>query len=99
MVITAGALCLTLSASSSEEKEREIPLSEVPEQVIAADKAAVEGITLTEAEIEESSEGLVYEIEGFVGDIEYEIEITAEGEVLEVEMEEEEEELPEEMMT
>ena len=85
VVITVGALCITLSASSFKEEEREIPLSEVPEQVIAAAKAAVEGIILTEAEIEETRKGLIYEIEGYVGDTEYEIEITPEGDVIEVE--------------
>ena len=87
VVITLGTLCITASASSFKEKEREIPLSEVPEQVIAAARAAVEGITLTEAEIEETRKGLIYEIEGFVGDTEYEIEITTEGDVIEVEIE------------
>lgn len=78
---------MTALASGNKEKERDIPLSEVPEQVIAAAKAAVEGIILTDAEIEETRKGLIYEIEGYVGDTEYEIEITPEGEVIEVEIE------------
>ncbi len=92
IIIILGVLCITASASWFKEKEREIPLSEVPEQVIAAAKAAVAGIILTEAEVEETRKGLIYEIEGYVDDTEYEIEITPEGDVIEVEIENDDDE-------
>ncbi len=72
--------------------ERSIPLSEVPAPALEAARAAVEGIVLTEAEVEEEDGQLVSEIEGRANGIEYEIEVTAEGEVLEIEKEGEEDE-------
>ncbi len=69
------------------ESEKSIPLSEVPAPALEAARAAVEGIVLTEAEVEEEDGQLVYEIEGHVNGKEYEIEVTAEGEVLEIEQE------------
>ncbi len=89
VIIAVVAACITLSAAWFREVERDIPLSEVPEEVIAAAKAEILGITLTEAEIEETRRGLIYEIEGFVDDTEYEIEITPDGEIIEVEVEDE----------
>lgn len=64
-----------------------MPLSELPAVVIAAAEAAVEGIVLTEAEVEESRKGMIYEVEGYVDETEYEIEIIPEGDVIEVEIE------------
>ncbi len=69
------------------ESEKSIPLSEVPAPALEAARAAVEGIVLTEAEVEEEDGQLVYEIEGRANGKEYEIEVTAEGEVLEIEQE------------
>ena len=69
------------------ESEKSIPLSEVPAPALEAARAAVEGIVLTEAEVEEEDGQLVYEIEGHVNGKEYEIEVTAEGKVLEIEQE------------
>ena len=74
------------SHKSMCEDEKEIPLSDVP--VVAADAArqAVQNITLKEAEVEK--EGLmVYVLEGEADGKEYEIEVTADGEVIEVEQE------------
>jgi hypothetical protein len=64
---------------------REIPLSDVPVAARAAAEGAVPGIRLTEAEVEEEQGRLVYELEGVLDGMEHEIEVTAEGEVLEVE--------------
>lgn len=87
VIIAFGGLCVIASAAWFTDKEREIPLSELPEEVIAAAEAAVEGIVLTEAEIEETRKGIIYEVEGYVDETEYEIEITPEGDVIEVEIE------------
>jgi uncharacterized membrane protein YkoI len=67
------------------EKEKEIPLSEVPRAALTAAEGAVEGITLTEAEVEEEDGQTVYELEGTANGKTYEIEVTADGKVLEVE--------------
>jgi hypothetical protein len=79
-------LCCSLAcASHRRHHEREIPLSDVPAAARLAAELAVPGIRLTEAEVEMEDGRLVYELEGVVDGLEYEIEVTAEGEVLEVE--------------
>lgn len=67
------------------EKEQSVPLSEVPAPVLAAAQGAVDGIVITEAEVEEEDDRLIYELDGTADGQEYEIEVTAEGKVLEVE--------------
>lgn len=64
------------------EHELSIPLSALPEAVVRAAKQAVEGIELEEGAVESV---LVYELSGTAGDREVEIEVTSEGDVLEVE--------------
>ncbi|MEE9464997.1 MAG: PepSY domain-containing protein [Candidatus Neomarinimicrobiota bacterium] len=78
----------TVALSESEEK---IPLSEVPKEIITAAQEAIPGIELTEAEVEKTDKGLVYELEGTLDGKEFEIEISANGEVLEIESDDEEE--------
>ena len=71
------------------EHEREIPLAEVPEAVRKAAQGAVEGIQLTEAELEQEGGRILYEVEGTANGKEYEIELTADGQILEIEVEDE----------
>jgi len=85
LVMTFIAGCGAIEDAFEDEKE--IPLSEVPQEVLTAAELAVEGITLTEAEVEEEDGLMVYELEGTANGIEYEIEVTADGRVLEVEQE------------
>tara|TARA_B110000196_G_C20604222_1_gene412180 strand:- start:81 stop:401 length:321 start_codon:yes stop_codon:yes gene_type:complete len=68
--------------------EKEIPLNEVPGVVLKAAQKAVPGIVLTEAEVEKTPKGVVYEIEGTLDGKEYEIELSSDGKVLEIEEEE-----------
>ena len=68
-------------------KDEKIPLAKVPKNVLQAAEKAVAGIKLTEAKVEKKADGLVYDLEGTVGDKEYEIEVSAAGKVLEVEQE------------
>lgn len=70
-----------------DEDEEEVSLDDVPEAVKAAAKGAVEGIALTEAEVEEEDGQTVYTLEGKANGKEYAIEVTADGKVLEVEEE------------
>ena len=93
VAVTVTVLGLTGCGTLGElfEHEESVPLSEVPTPVLDAAKAAVKGIVLSEAEVEEEDGVLVYEIEGEVDGKEYEIEVTAEGKVLEIEEEDEEE--------
>ena len=86
------ALTCTLGCASLEsmfEDEKDIPLSQVPEAVVMAASQAVENITLTEAEVEKEDGQTVYTLEGTADGIEYEIEVTADGKILEVEQEDE----------
>ena len=68
--------------------EKEIPLNEVPDVVLKAAQKAVPGIVLTEAEVEKTLKGVVYEIEGTLDGKEYEIELSSDGKILEIEEEE-----------
>ena len=86
LIVIATVLGLT-GCATTEEHEESVPMSEVPAPVLEAAQAAVEGIVLSEAEVEMEDGQLVYEIEGKVNGKEYSIEVTADGEVLEVEEE------------
>ena len=72
-----------------DDNEVEIPLSEVPEHVKAAALAAVPGIILEEAERETEDGRVVYGLEGEVDGREYEVEVSADGTVLEIEADDE----------
>jgi hypothetical protein len=65
-------------------KEEDIPLSDVPEKVLEAAQNAVPGIKLTEAEVEKTRKGLIYEIEGILDGKGYEIKVSADGKVLKI---------------
>lgn len=90
LALTCAIGCASLE--SEHEDEKEIPLSQVPDEAVQAAQRAVPGITLTEAEVEEEDGCTVYELEGTADAIEYEIEVTADGKVLEVEQEDEDDE-------
>ena len=81
---------LLLGACASNEVE--VPLSEVPDVVLAAAREARPGIELTEAELETEDGVQVYELEGELDGVEYEIEVSPSGEVLEIEAEDAEDE-------
>jgi len=80
------AITITIIAGCGE-KEGEIPLSEVPQVVLTAAQNAVEGIEFEEAEIEKTSDGMIYELEGIANGKIYEIEVSPEGKILAVEEE------------
>lgn len=81
LVCLVGCECM----ESMFEKEKEIPLSQVPQAALTAAEGAVDGITLTEAEMEEEDGQTVYVLEGQAAGKEYAVEVTADGKVLEVE--------------
>ena len=91
-VSLAGILAsiLTFSATAGEE-EREIPLKEVPKVVQAAAAKAVPGIVLKEAEVKDTAEGQVYELDGVAEGKKYEVLIDAGGKVLRAAVDDEEE--------
>jgi hypothetical protein len=85
LVLICGLGCATLD--DMFEKEKEVPLSDVPAVVLEAAQGAVDGVTITEAEREKEDGETVYVFEGEANGKEYEIEVTPEGKVLEVEEE------------
>jgi hypothetical protein len=86
-IIILVLIATTSVFSSCGEKEEKIALSEVPEVVLKAAQNAVKGIEIKEAEIEKTSDGMIYDLEGIVDGKTYEIEITPDGKIIEVEQE------------
>ena len=80
-VPTAAAI----DAADWDGSEQVIPLKRVPVNVLAAAQGAVDGIMLSRAERERERSGIVYDIVGMVNGHAYEIEVTADGHVLEIE--------------
>ena len=87
LVVICGLGCATLDELFEQEKE--VPLSEVPAEALKAAQGAVDGVTITEADVEKEDGQTVYVLEGEANGKEYEIEVTPEGKVLEVEEEDE----------
>ena len=85
LVLVCGLGCATLD--DLFEQEKEVPLSQVPAETLKAAQGAVDGIEITEAEMEEEDGETVYVLEGEANGKEYEIEVTPQGKVLEVEEE------------
>jgi len=85
LVLICGLGCATLD--DLFEQEKEVPLSEVPDEALKAAQGAVDGVTITEAEMEKDDGETVYVFEGEANGKEYEIEVTPQGKVLEVEEE------------
>jgi len=81
---------LASSASLRAEEEQDVSLSDIPQAVLNAAMVAVPGIVLTEAEVESTEKGEVYELEGEAGGKEYEIHIAADGTVIGVEADDDE---------
>ena len=80
---------MTLSACTDKDNDIEIPLSAVPENVITIVQNTLPGISLTEAEKEVKDDTVIYELEGeLINGKEYEIEITEDGTILKIELEE-----------
>ncbi len=77
--------CAVAPTPARGETEVKVPLDKVPEVVKEAARKAVPGIVLTAAYKEVERGKTVYELKGKVGDKKYEIEVTPQGKVLEVE--------------
>lgn len=85
-ILQAAAMGTVIFAGSTAvADEEDIDLSEVPANVMAAATAAVAGIRITEAEVEEKDGQRIYELEGSANGIDYEIEVASDGTVRKVE--------------
>jgi hypothetical protein len=83
LVLICGLGCASLH--DMFEKDKEVPLSDVPAEALKAAQGAVDGITIAEAEMEKEGGQTLYTFEGEASGKKYEIEVTPEGKVLEVE--------------
>ena len=79
---------LVLSACSDKDNDIEIALSEVPANIITIVQNTLPGISLTEAKKEVKDDIVIYELEGqLINGNEYEIEITGNGTIIKIELE------------
>lgn len=85
---TIPFLVLLLSAAPAltQSAAEDISIDEVPLLVLDAAREVLPGVELVKAMIEITDEGIVYEIAGILDSEEYEISVTEDGEVLEVEL-------------
>ena len=86
-VITLLTLTL-ITACADNNNDTEIPVSDVPANVITIVQNILPGIILNEAEKELEGETVIYELEGkLINGKKYEIEITEFGEIIKIELE------------
>lgn len=71
--------------ANEEEKEEVVPVDAVPAHVKAAALAAVPGLVVTRAEREVEKGVVIYDLEGAAAGVAYEVEVTADGKVTEIE--------------
>ncbi len=81
------------SAAMDEDDEEDIPLADVPSNVLAAAEKAVPGIVFESAERETEDGRLVYGLEGLLNGVRHEVEVAADGTVIEVEQGEEDDDV------
>ena len=86
--LAAAIFLLTVtSACSDESNDVDIPVSEVPANIINIVQNALPGIVLSEAEKEIKDSTVVYELEGkLINGKEYDIKITASGTILKIKL-------------
>lgn len=89
-VLLIGGVTIWAAVRNGDNEEN-IPLSNIPANVIEAANNALPGGQITEVEMEVEDGQVIYEVEKVVDGEEYEIEVTADGVVKEVEKEGEEE--------
>ena len=79
---------ITLAACTENSSEIEIPVSEVPANIVTIVQKTLPGISLVEAEKETRDEIVIYELEGtLINGKEYEIKIAADGTIIKIELE------------
>ena len=85
-------MATTNDEENDDGEEEEVALGDVPEAVKKAALAAVPGLVLVEAERETEHGSTVYSLEGTAGGEAVEVEVSADGKVLEIERGEDEDE-------
>lgn len=87
MLLVIFMLLVACSIDALAYEEKEILLSQVPANILAAVENAVPGINIQKAKIEETGSGLIYELAGPADGKRYEVEVSPDGEILEKEFE------------
>jgi uncharacterized membrane protein YkoI len=86
LMITLAAL--SLSACNDDDDKDDIPLTEVPVNIVTIVQNTLPGISLKSAEKEVKDGVVIYELEGsLINGNEYEIEISETGTVIKIELE------------
>lgn len=86
--ITLGAVITAITACGDNKNETEIPVSEVPANIINIVQNTLPGIVLSEAEKEVNNHTVIYELEGkLINGKKYEIEIDSSGTIIKIELE------------
>lgn len=84
VLLTASAL----TACLDDHEESDIPLSEVPANIISVVQNTLPGISLSEAEKCVKNDSVIYELEGtLINGKQYEIEITGDATIIKIELE------------
>lgn len=79
---------LSLSGCLDESEESDIPLTQVPANIITVVQNTLPGISLTEAEKKVKKETVIYELEGkLINGKKYEIEIAEDATIIKIELE------------
>jgi len=79
---------IALNACVDRDSDTEIPLTDVPANIINIVQNTLPGISLTEAEKELENDTVIYELKGtLINGKKYEIEITESGTILKIELE------------
>jgi uncharacterized membrane protein YkoI len=79
---------LSLSACFDKDNEVEIPVSEVPANIITIVQNTLPGIDLSETKKEVKDGTVIYELEGvLINGKEYEIKISEDGTIIKIELE------------
>jgi len=87
LLITVLAIT-SLSACFDDDKETDIPLTEVPTNIVNIVQNTLPGISITEAEKETKDDVTIYELEGkMINGNEYEIKIDDSCTIIEIKLE------------
>jgi len=89
LVVSFFVGCASIKSMCSDN-EVKVALSSVPKAVTDTASATLKGFTATEASMEKHEGRTVYELKGKADGQEYEIKITAEGKIIRLKLEEDE---------
>ena len=91
LLVVGAAIVVWAVVNGGGDGEEIVPLADVPASVLEAANEAVPGGEITAVEKEDEDGEIIYDVEKVVDGVEYEIEVTADGVVNEVEKEGDEE--------